>query len=338
MRLQRSFIVLLSLVFALMGVACKKDGTSLAEKSIVIACYDSFASEWGTGPAVIPIFEAKYGIKVRLESHGDAGQLLEEAIRLKAQLGADILLGYDNNQLTKIDAAKILINYRAKGIADLRPELGFESTKTGIPFDFGYFGIIWDTKSPLVPPHSMDNLCEPQYASSLILMDPRSSSPGLGFLASIVALKGDAWTEYWQDLKPSILTISPGWDSGYGLFVKGEAPMVISYTTSPAYHLYAESSERYKALVFPEGHLMQVEYVGILKSSRKKAQAEAFMDFVLSQDFQGKIALTNWMYPAIHNIKLPDCYNTVPTVKKLNPPDEASVARALASWAKVAAK
>ena len=52
----------------------------------------------------------------------------------------------------------------------------------------------------------------------------------------------------WSRLRPRVLTVTPGWSEAYGLFVKGEAPLVLSYTTSPAYHRFAEKSERYAAL------------------------------------------------------------------------------------------
>ena len=53
--------------------------------------------------------------------------------------------------------------------------------------------------------------------------------------------------EAWAKLKNRVLTVTPGWSEAYGLFTKGEAPMVLSYTTSPAYHMIAENTERYQA-------------------------------------------------------------------------------------------
>ena len=58
--------------------------------------------------------------------------------------------------------------------------------------------------------------------------------------------------------------MAPGWSEAYALFTKGEAPMVLSYTTSPAYHVIAENTDRYKAASFAEGHYLQVEVGGIV--------------------------------------------------------------------------
>jgi len=102
-------------------------------------------------------------------------------------------------------------------------------------------------------------------------MDPRTSTPGLGLLAWTQAVYGDNWEDYWKRLAPSILAMTPGWDTGYGLFTKGEAPLVLSYSTSPAYHKAYENSERYRALVFEEGHPLEIEMAGVLINSKKKS-------------------------------------------------------------------
>ena len=65
--------------------------------------------------------------------------------------------------------------------------------------------------------------------------------------------------DYWERLRPNLLTITDGWSAAYGMFTKGEVPIVLSYVTSPAYHVKYEQTERYKALDFPEGMFRQVE-------------------------------------------------------------------------------
>jgi thiamine transport system substrate-binding protein len=54
----------------------------------------------------------------------------------------------------------------------------------------------------------------------------------------------------------------PGWSEAYGLFLEGEADMVLSYTTSPAYHLIAEEDPTQGRRPFAEGHYMQIEVAG----------------------------------------------------------------------------
>jgi ABC-type thiamine transport system substrate-binding protein len=57
---------------------------------------------------------------------------------------------------------------------------------------------------------------------------------------------GDDAAAAWEKLSDRVLTVTPGWSEAYGLFTSGEAPMVLSYTTSPAYHMVAEETDRYR--------------------------------------------------------------------------------------------
>ena len=94
------------------------------------------------------------------------------------------------------------------------------------------------------------------------------------------------------------MTVSKGWSEAYGLFLKGEADRVLSYTTSPAYHIVAEQDRRFAAARFSEGHYQQIEVAGLVRGSEQKQLAREFLEFMLSEEFQSIIPTTNWMYPA----------------------------------------
>ena len=87
----------------------------------------------------------------------------------------------------------------------------------------------------------------------IVIQDPRSSTAGLGLLLWIKSVYGDKTVEYWKHLAPHILTIPKGWSEAYGLFLKGEADMVLSYTTSPAYHIVEENKTNIKSAPFKKG-------------------------------------------------------------------------------------
>jgi thiamine transport system substrate-binding protein len=133
-----------------------------------------------------------------------------------------------------------------------------------LPFDYGHFAVVYDSEKMTAPPASLDDLVNGDAAQKIILQDPRSSTPGLGFLLWMKSVYGDKAADAWAKLKPRILTTTPGWSEAYGLFTKGEAPMVFSYVTSPAYHIEVEKTERYKAAAFKEGHYLQVEVAGAI--------------------------------------------------------------------------
>lgn len=313
-------------VASLCAVSCAK----AADDTLVIYCYDSFASEWGTGPVVAKAFTEATGISVQLVPVGDGGQVLSRALDEKDNPRADIVLGLDNNLVSRAIEAGILFAYRPKGWEAVAPDKVLDAGWRLTPFDWGAFAIIWDSERLATPPSSLEDLTKPEFAKKLILMDPRTSTPGLGFLAWTKAVYGDAMTDYWKRLAPSVLTMAPGWDMGYGLFTKGEAPLVLSYTTSPAYHAEYESAGRYRALVFPEGHPIQIEGAGILEGAPHRKAAQAFMDFMLSDAFQDAVPLTNWMYPVVER-KLPASYEWAPKPERLIALDPAQLAGAEAA-------
>ena len=299
---------------------------------VVVWAYDSFVSEWGPGPAVAEAFKAETGLTVRFVAQGDGGSLLAKAIAEGPSSDADIVLGIDNNLAAKATGSGLFASYRPALYDKLPASLVMDANARLVPFDYGYFSIIYDSEKIAVPPASLEDLTKAEFARKLILMDPRTSTPGLGFLAWTMAVYGDGWRDYWKRLAPSILTVADGWDSGYGMFSSGEAPMVLSYTTSPAYHLEYEQTERFRAAVFPQGHVAQIEGAGILKSSKRPQNARRFIDFMLSPAFQKIIPLTNWMYPVME-VELPASFRLAPKAPQLAgavPPSAAD----LDEWAR----
>lgn len=88
--------------------------------------------------------------------------------------------------------------------------------------------------------------------------------------------------------------------------------MVLSYTTSPAYHEMEEKTSRYQAAHFAEGHYIQIEVAGRTSVSHDPALAKSFLSFMVSPAFQDIIPTTNWMLPAAKTDQpLPDAFKTL---------------------------
>jgi thiamine transport system substrate-binding protein len=279
---------------------------------LTIYAYDSFVSEWGPGPQVVPLFEKATGIKVNLISAGDSGQLVSRIIMEKDNPQADLAIGIDNNQLYHVKASGVLESYRSPEAASVPPELIFDHDFMVTPYDYGYFAINVDSEALTVPPRSLEDLTRPEFKDTLILMDPRTSGPGLGFLFWTVAAYGTEYQDYWKRLRPSILTVTDGWDSAYALYTSGEAPLVLSYTTSPPYHVEYEETTRYQALIFEGGNYRHIEGMGILKGAKNLQEAKEFIDFMLTPTFQEALPLTNFMYPVNPQAVRPPSFEYAP--------------------------
>lgn len=328
-------LMFLFAVLPLSAAGSKESERRPEAEEVVVWTYDSFVSEWGPGAQAAEAFKKATGVSVRFVSQGDGGALLAKAIAEGAKADADVLLGIDQNLKEKALQADIFEPYKSPNAAKVPAELIIDQSFRLTPYDFGHFAIIYDTQKIAAPPKSLEDLTDKAYARKLILMDPRTSTPGLGFLAWTKAVYGSEWKDYWKRLAPSLLTVSDGWDTGYGLFTSGEAPLVLSYTTSPAYHLEYDKSERYKAAIFPQGHAVQIEAAGILKSAKRAKNAKRFIDFMLSPEFQSIIPLTNWMYPVV-DIDLPASYRIAPKPARILPTQAPSDAE-LREWAQIVA-
>ncbi|ARE40806.1 Thiamin ABC transporter, substrate-binding component [Rhodovulum sp. P5] len=302
---------------------------------LTVYTYDSFVSDWGPGPAVEAAFEEICGCDLQFVASGDGAALLAR-IRLEgARTRADVVLGLDTN-LTAAAAETGLFAQHGLEDRDFDLPVAWEDDMF-LPYDWGYFAFVYDKTRLDEVPTSFEALAALPDDVKIVIEDPRSSTPGLGLLLWVKAAYGDRAAEIWQGLAPHILTVTKGWSEAYGMFLEGEADMVLSYTTSPAYHLIAEGDDSKAAAGFNEGHYMQIEVAGQIAHSDQPALARQFLDFMLSDAFQSVIPTTNWMYPAVTPAGgLPDGFDTLitPDTALIYPAGEAARVRdtALAEW------
>ncbi len=308
------------LVFGMLTSASKKKSARANE--VIVYTYNSFSGEWGAGPEIARLFEAKTGIKVTYAEVGDSGQILSKAILEKKKPVADVLVGLDNYSAEKAVASGVLDVYKPAAAdtlipAELSSKLNADSKKWYLtPYDYSHFAFIFDTLSGLPAPTCLEDLTKPEYAKKIIIMDSKTSTLGVGYEEWVKAAYKDKADDFFARIKPSLLTVAPGWSVGYGMFTDGEAPLCFSYTTSPAYHVEYGEGDRFQALIFTDGHVMQVEGAGIVKGAPNPDGAKKFMDFLISDEAQNLIPLTQWMFPANKNVELPASYAAAAPVPK----------------------
>jgi thiamine transport system substrate-binding protein len=296
---------------------------------LTVYTYDSFVSEYGPGPVIEERFEADCACDLRLVAAGDGAQLLGRLRLEGARTEADVVLGLDTN-LTAAAAATGL--FAPHGIAPppLSLPVAWEDPLF-LPFDWGWFAFVYDATRLPDPPRSFAALLDAPDDVTLVIQDPRTSTPGLGLLLWVKDVYGARAGEVWARLAPRIVTVTDGWWEAYSAFLEGEAAMVLSYQTSPAYHVHAEQDATKRAAIFDEGHYLQIEVAGRLAASDRPDLADRFLRFMLSEDFQSVIPTTNWMYPAATPAGgLPAAFADlpVPAVSRLIPPAEVPAIRA----------
>lgn len=298
---------------------------------LTVLTYDSFASEWGPGPKVEAGFESICGCDLRFVTGGDGAALLARLRLEGARSDVDVVVGLDTSMVAAAKASGLFAEHGA--VPNDLPVPWDDPTF--IAYDWGYLAFVYDKTRVANPPDSFRALA----ASSLriVIEDPRSSTPGLGLLLWVKDAYGDDAKGVWEGLSDNIVTVTKGWTEAYNLFLAGEADMVLSYTTSPAYHLIEEGDDTKAAAEFTEGHYLQVELAAKVASTDQPELADAFITYLVGPEVQAAIPTGNWMYPAVMASKdMPEWLSKLakPAKALLFSPDQAAAIRdkALDEW------
>ncbi|QIV79175.1 thiamine ABC transporter substrate-binding protein [Fervidobacterium pennivorans subsp. keratinolyticus] len=300
---------------------------------LVIYTSDSFAG--GIAKVVIPKFEQMYKCKVRVISFGSMGDVLARLIAEKNAPKADVVIGLNPQQLQKAIKENLLQKYRATNSKNLVYK-GFINDY-GTVYDYGALAMIYNIEKIKNPPKSFKDLLKPEYKGKFVLIDPRTSSTGLTFLMwTIAALGEDGAMDFWKEVKKNVLTFTSGWSAAFKMLETGEADMIVSYATDGAYSMYKYGTIKYMPIIFEEGAYVLEEYAAIVKGAKNLALARAFIEFMLTPDFQKEVPLNQWMFPVI-DVQLPEVYKYVPPVNKilrLNPTVNDRLDEILRKWEK----
>ena len=284
---------------------------ALAQSELTIYAPDYFTSEWGPGPKIEEAFEAQCDCDVTYV----AGDLLPRLLLERERTKADIVIGL-NTDVTKKARETGLFAPHEQHTSDLTLPIAW-TDEVFLPFNWGHTAFIYDNTKIENPPTSFDEFLNSDDDVQVVLQDPRSSISGLALMLWMQAVYGDEVEAAFEKLAPKVLTITKGWSESYGMFTDGEADMVLSYTTSPAYHIIAEEDETKSAAIFEEGHYFMTELVAKVAGTEEPELASQFMDFVLSEEFQGMIATANWSFPAkLEADKLPEGFQKLALPEK----------------------
>ncbi|ETA49656.1 thiamine ABC transporter substrate-binding protein [Ponticoccus alexandrii] len=267
--------------------------TSALAQDTVLTVYagDYVVSEWGPGPRIEELFEAQCDCDLQFKP----GDLLPRLMLEGERTEADVVFGL-NTDVTKQARESGLFAPHGVDLSALTLPIDW-TDDVFLPFNYGHTAFVYNAELT-EPPTSFDALLDAPDDLRLVIQDPRTSISGLALVLWVQSVYGEEAQAAWEKLAPKIVTVTKGWSESYGLFTDGEADMVLSYTTSPAYHIIAEEDTTKKAAIFPEGHYFMVELAAKLAGTDQPELAQQFMDFILTEDFQSMIATGNWSIPA----------------------------------------
>lgn len=283
---------------------------------LTVMTHDSFA----VSEHVITAFEQTHGATLRFIASGDVGSALNRAILSRNKPIADVFYGLDNTFLSRALDENIFEAYQSPMLADIPAAFILDSQYRALPIDYGdvclNYDIAFFTDHNLEPPTTLDDLLLPEYRGLLVVENPAMSSPGLAFLLATISNYGsDGYIQYWEGLADNDLLIVNDWETAYySEFSRwgGSRPIVVSYSSSPPFEvLYAEepiATPPTAVITNPGTCYRQIEFAGILRGTTNRALAEAWIDFMLSPQFQEDMPLQMYVFPVNPNAMLNEAF------------------------------
>ena len=306
--------------------------------TLTVMTHDSFS----ISEELVATFEQANDVQVAFLASGDTGAALNKAVLTKDTPLADVFYGVDNTFLSRAIDAEIFEPYQSPALAGVSAMFQLDKTHLLTPVDFGDVCINYDklyfAERGLTVPQTLEDLIKPEYSGLLVVENPATSSPGLAFLIATVAQFGDpGYLDFWASLRDNGMVVANDWETAYytnfsASSGRGSQPMVVSYGSSPpAEVIFAETpldDAPTASISGPNTCFRQIEFVGILKGTQKRALAEKFVDFMLSKDFQEDMPLQMFVFPVNPDAVLPNefvQYAQIPDQPaELNPDDIAA--------------
>ncbi|MBN1537262.1 MAG: thiamine ABC transporter substrate-binding protein [Anaerolineales bacterium] len=342
-KFQKSIVLFLLLLTACTPQTPAAPPTSAGPQTLTVMTHDSFA----ISETALQAFEEQNQAKVQFLKAGDTGTSLNKAILSKDNPLADVFYGVDNTFLSRALDEGIFQPYASPLLSNIPDEFKLDPDNFVSPVDYGDVCLNYDkayfAEKGLTPPQSLDDLLKPEYKSLLVVENPATSSPGLAFLLTTLAVYGeDGYIDFWQKLVENDVKVVNDWELAYytefsGSSGKGPRPIVVSYDSSPAYEvMYAEtevSEPPTAAVVADNTCFRQIEFVGILKGAKNPHLAQKWEDFMLSQQFQQELPMQMFVFPVNTNAVLEDVFGNyllLPTKTVFISPEDITARRQ--SW------
>lgn len=296
--------LLLGLMVGLFSVA------AAAQTEVRLAVHKSFSLP----KEVLAEFERKSNAKVALIEAGSANEMLNKLILSRAKPIADAVYGLDNANIGRASQSGILAARQPRSaptVASLPGTLAVDYAYVVLNYDKKWFA-----EKGLPLPKTLEDLTKPAYKDLLVVPNPATSSPGLGFLMANIGGLGETQAfRWWAQMRQNGVKVAKSWsDAYYTDFSQngGARPLVVSYATSPAAEVFFSKGKYAEPptgnLFLKGGVFRQVEGAAVLQGAKEPELAMKLVGFLQSAEVQKALPGEMWVYPAVRNTSLPEVF------------------------------
>ncbi|MGB1484780.1 MAG: thiamine ABC transporter substrate-binding protein [Poseidonia sp.] len=273
-------------------------------------------------------FTNQTGYPIEIIRTDDSGGILEQLLQTQQAQQADLAIGLDNTYLQTALNFCLLQPHNANvsGISStaLEPYDG----PNAVPFDRGDVCLNYDETrvdgTNLTVPISLWNLTEPEWSGLTAFPSPLTSSPGRAFMSATVDYfendednTTDAF-DWWKAMADNGAIFTTGWteayeihySGGYGEWVEGhlgDAAMTVSYCHSPGVEaFYGGNWTKSTSLTLERSTFHQVEYAGVINGGTELEAANAFIEYLLSENVNRNMPENNLMQSVLEDAVWPE--------------------------------
>jgi thiamine transport system substrate-binding protein len=288
---------ILIMIFLLLITGCAKQngGYDIPDKDLVIYTGEPFMTEtiWQD----FRYFEARYDCRIVIRNFADPWQALEHLILSGDSTDVDIICGINNALVKEAIDSKIFIPYKSDNLKFIDSKYLYDNTHHFTPYSSGFMGLMYNRRYISAPPRNYGELQDNRWDDSIIMPDPAITAMGRAFLHFTAAQYGVNGFRYlWKGIQKNIIAFPATYEEAYNRFLAGEGQIIPAYVSLPLFHKLQGDND-YEAVVLEEGSFRVTEFAGIIASSDKMVIAQRFVDYLLTKEFQQKIALQKFINP-----------------------------------------
>ncbi len=299
------------------GTAGATTGTASGAKTLRVATYRAFVDAPSTSPGawLKRQFESEFDATLEWQTpENELNHFIERKMQ-NAPIETDAYVGLNADDFVRIEGKlnQPLFSAVPQGALSRRDtvkeSLEFDDKGRAVPYDMGYVCLVFNETwegGGFTAPKTFDGLLKDEYAGDLIVENP-SSDPGLMFLLHTIKAKGrDGYLDYWKKLKGNGVRVLGTWSDAYNAYSKGEAPMVVSYSTDQVYaHRSDANMSKHQIRFLNDQGYANPEGMATFADTDRTELVHRFMDFVLRPEIQAGIAVRNVQFPATTTAELP---------------------------------
>ncbi len=277
---------------------------------------------------MLDTFTEQTGYEVEMIRADDSGGILEQLLQTQKAQQADLAIGLDNTYLQTALNFCLLQPHEVSQQGISQTALEPYDGPYALPFDRGDVCLNYDESrvdgANLTAPTSLWNLTEPAWEGLTAFPSPVTSSPGRAFMSATVDYfendedeTTDAF-DWWKAMADNGAIFTTGWteayeihySGGYGAWVEGhlgDAAMTVSYCHSPGVEaFYSENWTKSTSLTLERSTFHQVEYAGVINGGTEIQAANAFIEYLLSEEVNRNMPENNLMQSVLVNAVWPE--------------------------------